>query len=502
MHADDSQRHDHQGTANPAGGYLLALVGALLAVFAAAIAERWVGLDDLSLVFMLAVLVVAARTHTGPAVLTALLCFLAYNFFFIEPRYTFYISARQGMATVALFLAAALLAGRLASRLAMQVQELQAANRDAVARQELGQRLVVAADESEILGAANAIFRQSLDAHVWIRLGERGLHTGGIEPPAVPALRQIEGLADGSHHAETIEEHGWWFLPLRAPRGPIGVIGLKLPAYAQKLDERQRQLARTMANDIAQALLRTRLVADLQSERLANETERLRNALLASVSHDLRTPLAAIIGAADSLDSYGHAMGDDDRHALLETVCSEGERLDRYIQNLLDMTRLGHGTLTLNRDWIGVDELIGSAVSRMHRYQPGTRFEVAVGPDVGPIWVHPALVEQALFNVIENAAKFSPPGHAVAIDARLGEDKLIIEVRDQGPGIPEEERHRIFDMFYSVERGDRGRNGTGLGLAICRGMIGAHGGEVEALAGTDGSGTLVSISLPLHVPPP
>ena len=488
------------GSDNPGLGYVLAVVGSLLAVLVAAAAERWVGLDDLSLVFMLAVLIVAARTHTGPAVLTALLCFLAYNFFFIEPRYTLYISARHGVATVALFLAAALLAGRLASRLAMQVQALRAAHRDALTRQELGQRLAVAADEHEVVAVASGIFRKSLDAHVWLRIGERGLHADDVEPPGLHVLRQVESLA-GSRHAETVEEHGWWFLPLQAPRGALGVIGLKLPAHVQALDESQRQLARSMVDDIAQALLRTRLVADLQSERVANETERLRSALLSSVSHDLRTPLAAIIGAAGSLDSYGDTMGDDDRHALLETVRSEGERLDRHIQNLLDMTRLGHGTLALDRDWIGVDELIGSAVGRLHRYQPGTRFSVSVDPELGPIWVHPALVEQALFNVIENAAKFSPRDAAVAIDAIREGDELRIEVRDRGPGIPEDERKQIFDMFYSVERGDRGRHGTGLGLAICRGMIGAHGGEVEALPGQDGVGTVVRIMLPLHLPP-
>lgn len=501
MQADNSQRRDSPGARNPTAGYLLAVVGSLLAVLAAVALERGAGLDDLSLVFMLAVLVVAARTSTGPAVLTALLCSLAYNFFFIEPRYTFYISARQGVAAIVIFLAAALLAGRLASRLAMQVQELQAANRDAVARQELGQRLAIAANEEEIVSAANETFHKHLDAHVWVRLGERGLHTSDVEPPTLPVLRQIETLGDGSQHVETIEEHGWWFLPLHAPRGALGVIGLKLPAYVHKLDDSQRQFARMIVNDIAQALLRTRLVADLQSERVANETERLRSALLSSVSHDLRTPLAAIIGAAGSLDSYGHTMSDDDRHALLDTVRSEGERLDRYIQNLLDMTRLGHGTLVLNRDWIGVDELIGSAVGRLRRYQPGVRFSVSIDPDVGPIWVHPALLEQALFNVIENAAKFSPPGEAVAIETRLAGDKLIIEVRDRGPGIPEEERKRIFDMFYSVERGDRGRHGTGLGLAISRGMIGAHGGAVEALPGPDRRGTVLRITLPLNEPP-
>ena len=255
-----------------------------------------------------------------------------------------------------------------------------------------------------------------------------------------------------------------------------------------------------MAEDIAQAAVRTRLVADLENARVSGETERLRSALLSSVSHDLRSPLAAIIGAASSLDNYAEAMSREDRHSLLETVRIEGERLDRYIQNLLDMTRLGHGGLTLNRDWIGVDELIGSAVTRLQRYEPGARFEVRLEPELGPIWVHPALVEQALFNVLENAAKFSPAGEAVTVEARRVDGQLRIDVRDRGPGIPEDERKRIFDMFYSVERGDRGRQGTGLGLAICQGMIGAHGGSVEALPGApdehDRRGTTIRITLP------
>ncbi|WP_159015988.1 ATP-binding protein [Cognatiluteimonas profundi] len=497
MHAAQPRNLEDSNPAGAAGGYALAVLGVLVAVAVAAAAQQWVGLGDLSLVFMLAVLVVAVRTSTGPAVLTAVLCFLSYNFFFIAPRYSFYIHAWQGVATVGLFLAAALLAGRLASRLAMQVHALRVANEAAVARQELGQRLAVAADADEVMKAADEIFRRRLDAHVWIRIGDNSLHVAGIEPPALQVLRSTERLASGLHHAETIEEHGWWFLPLRAPSSTLGVIGLKLH---EPLGESRRQLARAMADDIAQALLRTRLVADLQSARLANETERLRNALLSSVSHDLRTPLAAIIGAAGSLELYREAMSPEDRRALLDTIRGESERLDRYIQNLLDMTRLGHGTLLLNREWIGVDELIGSAVGRLHRYRADARFDISVSRGIGAIWVQPALLEQALFNVIENAAGFSPPGEAIGIDAALVDGRLRIEVSDRGPGIPEDERERIFDMFYSVERGDRSQHGTGLGLAICRGMVAAHGGTVEARPGANGSGTVIRITLPLASP--
>jgi two-component system sensor histidine kinase KdpD len=487
----------------PAGDYVLAVVGALAAIVAATLAQRWLGLADLSLVFMLAVLVVASRTHAGPAVVTAVLCFLGYNFFFIEPRFTFYIGARQGVVTVALFLAAALLAGRMASKLAMQVRALRLANRHAHARQELAQRLAVAADEAAVLEAARKVFRESLEADVWLRLDERIATTAGAPSPSPAAVHAAERLRNLTGLHESPEQHGWWFLPLRAPDATLGTIGIKRATYAPPLEEAQRQVTRAMAADISQALLRTRLVADLQSERMANETERLRSALLSSVSHDLRTPLSAIIGAAGSLDSYGGSMDARDRHALLDTIRIEGERLDRYIQNLLDMTRLGHGDLALHRDWIGVDELIGSAIGRLQRYQPGTRFDVHVAGDAGVIWVHPALVEQALFNVLENAARFSPPEAAIVVEAnRIGGDRLCIEVRDQGPGIPEDERARIFDMFYSVSRGDRsGRQGTGLGLAICRGMIGAHGGDVEALPNA-GGGTILRITLPLLEPTP
>jgi K+-sensing histidine kinase KdpD len=475
------------------------VLASLLAVFVATVAEHLAGLEDLSLVFMLSVLVVASRTSTGPAVLTAILCFLAYNYFFIEPRFTLYISARHGTTTVALFLAAALLAGRLASRLAMQVRALGVVNRDMNLRQALGQRLAVASTEEEVLQAASAALQEGLEARVWIRLEHRGPPAHGAGAEACAAA-QFGEKPVSPYKSNSIEEHGWWFLPLRSMKGTLGVVGLKLQPHVSLLETHQRELARTMVDDVAQALERTRLVADLHSERIANETERLRSALLASVSHDLRTPLVSIIGAAESLQSFGSTLDEDDRKALLDTVRSEGERLNRYIQNLLDMTRVGHGTLTLKRDWIGVDELIGSAITRLRRYRPDAKFETSIDRALDPIWVHPALVEQALFNVIENAAEFSPIGMPVTVDARVAEGLLCIEIGDSGPGIPEAERERVFDTFFSAGRGDRGRQGTGLGLTICRGMIGAHGGRVQALAGHGATGTLVRITLPL-IPP-
>lgn len=483
----------------------LVLIATLLAVLVAWLAERWVGLGDLSMVFIVAVVVVAARTRMTAAVATAVLCFLAYNFFFIEPRFTLQISARQGVTTVFLFLVAALVAGRLASRLRMQVIALRAANTHATALQGLGRQLASAADLGQVLAAGRTSLQAAFGAPAWIRIGDAVAASDsaklGDTDLGAAEWAQRHGQATG-RYTDTLAGSAWWFLPLRNDRETLGVVGLRFASDNTRLAFEQRRLAEAMADDIGQAALRTRLVSDLETARVGNETERLRSALLSSVSHDLRSPLSSMIGSASSLANYSDAMSAEDRKSLLDTIQLEGERLDRYIQNLLDMTRLGHTGLTLNRDWIGVDELIGSATSRLLRYQPEVKLKMRIAADLKPIWVHPALVEQAVFNVLENAAKFSPPGEPVEIDAQLVEGKLRIDVRDYGPGIPEDERARIFDMFYSVERGDRGHHGTGLGLTISQGMIGAHGGSVEALAGADGRGTLIRITLPLIEPLP
>ncbi|UHQ20501.1 DUF4118 domain-containing protein [Lysobacter sp. KIS68-7] len=454
-----------------ATGLVLAIVGAALATGVAALAERWLGLADVSLVFMLAVLIVATRTRTGPAMVCAVLCFLAYNYFFISPRYTFYVDAPHGVATVVLFLCAAVIAGRLASRLVMQLEALRETNRHTETLERLARALGSATDEANVVAIARAAFAEGLDAEAWLR-------------------------SDVDQVAST-GQHGWWFLPLRAGDQPLGALALKRAPGREAFDIAERRMALAMADDIAQALLRTRLSLALNDARIANETERLRSALLASVSHDLRTPLAAILGAAGSLQASGvAALTDADRDALLDIVRSEGERLDGYIRNLLDMTRIAHGQLVPERDWIGTDELIGAALARLRRAHPEAQVATLIAPDLAPLHVQPALIEQALYNLLDNAVKFA--GHApIAIDAQRTEaGGTRIDVRDRGPGITETERERVFDMFRSMAQGDRGRRGSGLGLAIARGMLRAHGGDVTAGANPDGGGACLRITLP------
>lgn len=480
---------------------VLVLVATTGAVAAAALGQRFLGLEDLSMVFLLAVLLVAARSRLVTAFTTAVLCFFAYDFFFIDPLLTLAIGSHGGIATVAMFLAAALIAGQLASQLRLQVVALRAANTHATAMQNLGRQLSKAADLGQVIAAGAAVLQSTLQAQAWIRInGESGptAHAAllGDKDLAAADWTQRHGQASG-RFTDTLSHSPWCFLPVRSDLDTLGVVALQWPAGMARLGFEQRRLAESMVEDIGQAALRARLVSDLEAARVAGETERLRSALLSSVSHDLRSPLSSMIGAADSLERYGKDMGEDDRASLLQTIRLEGERLDLYIQNLLDMTRLGQEGLKLERDWIGVDELVGSASRRLQRYVAHARVEADIPLGLPLAHVHPALIEQALFNVLENAAKFSPRGEPIRVQVRSNAAGLLqIDVCDRGPGIPEDERRRIFDMFYSVERGDRGQQGTGLGLTIVQAIIGAHLGSVEALPGADGRGTTIRLTLP------
>jgi two-component system sensor histidine kinase KdpD len=300
---------------------------------------------------------------------------------------------------------------------------------------------------------------------------------------------------------DTLASAHWWFLPGAAEERCDALIGARLADDATGIPPHRLRLAEAIAQQLAFAIERIRLAADLETARVQSETERLRNALLSSVSHDLRSPLSAMIGAATSLRAYHAELALEKRAELATTVIEEGQRLDRYIQNLLDMTRLGHGAMRLERDWTPVGDLLGAALDRLRRYYPDRVLDLHLEPELPLLYVHPALIEQALFNILENAAGFSPADEPIAVAARTEQGQLLIDISDRGPGIALEERRRIFDMFYSVGRGDRDARGTGLGLSICRGMIGAHGGSVQALDGPEGAGTTIRVTLPLVEPP-
>ena len=436
------------------------------------------------------------------AVITAMLFFFAYNFFFIEPRFTFQISAHQGVVTVIAYLAAALIASRLASRLRQQVLSLRAANAYSSRMQDVTARLSSAVHLDDVIQIAQTAFQQQFNFPVWIMIAQNNMiHSDRAlsDKERIAADWCLKHQQGCGKYTDTLSQIDWWFMPLLAQKQNLGVLGLDLTQQRIALNVEQKRLIESMVEQIAQSMLRTQLVDELEQAKIMGETERLRSALLSSVSHDLRSPLASMMGSADTLKNYHSALSQEDQDTLLDTIRLEGERLDRYIQNLLDMTRLGHDGLKLNRDWIGLDELIGSATQRLKRYMPEIKIDIQRAEQPIELYVHPALIEQAIFNVLENAAKFSPVDQPIQVRTRKWDDQTLqIEIEDRGVGIPEDERNRIFDMFYTMERGDRGRFGTGLGLTIVKAIIGAHMGEIAATTGSDQQGTLIRIRLPIH----
>ncbi|MET0330593.1 MAG: sensor histidine kinase KdpD [Dyella sp.] len=504
------QRLQIPGGRGTLGEYAYASVVTLVAFGLSFIADRYLSVANLALIFLTAVLVVAVRTRMAVAVYTAVVSFLGYNFFFAPPRYTLAITNSDDVLAVTLFLLAALICSRLATRLSSQVESLRAAHAHARTLLALGQRLAASTDTESIREVGAAALARGLRCDVAV-LSRDALQVMRVSA-AVPRGRELSAqdlaAADWSErHAEpagrytdTLNAAPSWVLPLGADDRKLGAVALRFADDESEPGPERRSLALAMVQDISQALERARLAEELEGARVQGETERLRNALLSSVSHDLRSPLASIIGAAGTLSSYEQQLPASERKELLEAILGEGQRLDRYIQNLLDMTRLGHGTLKLNRDWIDAAEIVIAAMGRLRKLFPEQRVETELPADTVLLHVHPALIEQALFNILENAARFSPAGEPIRVSVRAQEQQLLIDVGDRGPGIPEEERARIFDMFYSVARGDRAPQGTGMGLAICRGMIGAHGGSVEALP-VNGIGTTIRITLPLPAAP-
>ncbi|WP_409277814.1 ATP-binding protein [Pseudomonas defluvii] len=488
--------------------YLLALLATVLASGLAWAVASVMALPNISLVFLAAVLLVAVRSSLGPALACAVLSFLSYDFLFIPPTFSFSIQREEDVLTSLFFLLMAALTGNLAARQRRQLQALRETQEQTNQLLELSRKLTAATDRQAVFTAAGQYLDSPHDLQVCL-----------LERDAEGALRVASGgalqFSDNERAAadwawqhdqaaglgsDTLPNGRWWWWPLSAEEGPLALLGAR-PREGYTLTPQRRRMLKALSQPLAQALARARLADELEAARLHGETEQLRSALLASVSHDLRTPLTAMRGSIDSLLALGEAIPLEDRRELLEGTRDEAERLDRYIQNLLDMTRLGHGGLTLARDWVAPADIVGSALNRLRVVLAPFQLRAEVPPGLPLLYVHAALIEQALINVLENAARFSPPHGRLDLCVTVEEKMLCFAVSDQGPGIPPNERERIFDMFYTAARGDRGGQGTGLGLAICQGMIGAHGGHIRVAEGIDGQGTCITLCLPLPAQP-
>jgi two-component system sensor histidine kinase KdpD len=285
------------------------------------------------------------------------------------------------------------------------------------------------------------------------------------------------------------------FIPLKGSRGRVGVLALYPSATTRLGDADERQLLDTFAGLVGSALERSMLADEARRARLRAETEQLRNSLLSSVSHDLRTPLAVVTGATSSLlDEHG-PRDPAVRRELLQTAHEEALRLNRLVRNLLDMTRLEAGALTVQKELQPIEEVVGAALDRMEDRLRGREVQTHVPRDLPLVPFDSALIEQVLINLIENATKYTPVGSPLEVSARVRGDWIEVEVADRGPGVEPRNAERIFDKFFRAREGEGG--GAGLGLTICRGIVTAHGGRIW-VEGREGGGASFRFTLPLH----
>ncbi len=487
--------------------YALSIASVVGAGLIAAIGEYFIPLQSLSIVFVLPVLLSALRFGLWPSIVAGLLSFAVYRYFFTEPRYAFEITSTQDFFTLAFFLAVAMLTGRVAARSREQAEASRQSARRTAKLYDFSRRIAAAASRDDVLWAVVHHVAATLRCRSLVLLpgADGGLDIAAGYPPEDHLTDAAIAASDWAWRhgkpagwkSDTLPGSEWLFMPLRTATGPVGLLGVAFEETESALAPEQRRLLDAVSDQAAVAIERTNLATSIEDARVMTETEQLRSALLSSLSHDLRTPLVSIIGSATSLVTFGDTLSVSNRTELLETVLEEAERLNRFVQNLLDMTRLGYGALKPKRDWVDLNDVVGSAMERLKQALSPYHVVTDVKPDMRLLYVDPILIEQVMVNVLDNAAKYSRTGGTIDIRAFERDASAVIQVVDKGPGIPEKERELIFDMFYRVKAGDNRIAGTGLGLAICRGLMEAHGGTINALPGDYGEGTCIELTLPI-----
>jgi two-component system sensor histidine kinase KdpD len=416
----------------------------------------FVSQSTLLLLYLCAVLFTALHCGQLGVILSALTGFLMFNFFHAHPYYTFYISSTAEILSAAVFMAFALIAGVIAGRLSRQLLQLQVQKEFFGAQVQLHRRLQDLPGDEELPALLDELFG--------------ALFSGNLQFVLLPAT------------GGTQKSLGWQV------RG------------ASPLPAEHETMLSSLREQVQSELQRLATSRALQKAQRESDEEKLRSALLSSVSHDLKTPLVTMLGAATSLRDLRQDLSSSDAAELLDCIISESQRLEAYIQNLLDMTRLGHGTLALSRDWVSFQEIYHVVSRRIARLVATPRLQLVVEGELPALHVHAALIEQGLFNVIDNAMKAAGTHSEIEVRADVSEDRLRIRVSDRGPGLPRSEWKAVFDPFYTFSLGDCYEKGTGLGLSICRSIFRVHGGDAEIVQPATGFSHCVSLTLPLPAP--
>jgi two-component system sensor histidine kinase KdpD len=466
-------------------------------------------LADLVMVYVVGILIVASRFGRWPSLMASILSVLALDFFFVPPKLSFAVGDVRHLATFTVMLLVGLVIGNLTERIRSQARLARTREQRVRALFRLSGELTRSGGSASMVESALRNVASQFQSNVSILLpASSGRLSPSKDSQGAPLGQDELGVAQWvfDHHeaagrgTDTLPGAKALYLPLKGAHGLIGVMGIQPSGAPTEMEADQRHLLEAFANQTALALERVLLAErNVESQRQVDR-EHLRNALLSSVSHDLRTPLGGITGAASTLLEDQGELDPAARRELLETIHEEGHQLQRLVTNLLDVTRLESGVVELNKEWVPAEELVGSALNRLEAQIGKREVKVELPPNLPLLLVDPVLMGQVLINLLENALKYAPADKPIEIKAWATERALTLSITDHGPGIPEGQEERIFDKLVRIQQGDT-RPGAGLGLAICKGVVQAHGGRISASNRASG-GAQFLVSLPLEDRPP
>jgi two-component system sensor histidine kinase KdpD len=453
---------------------------------------------DVAMIFLLGVVFVASRYGRGPSVLASVLSILSFDFLFVPPRFTFAVSDARYILTFAVMLAAALVASHLTLRIRAQAQTARDRERRTGAVYAMSRELAAARTPADLIAIATRHLADTFSAEMHILMPDaaRRLETGSLDEKERSVAQWVldHGRRAGAG-TDTLPSASGLYVPLAASTGVIGVLGVRAAEPTRFADPTLLQLLDTFAGQAALALERAQLADRAQKEEVEVEAERLRTSLLSSLSHDMRTPLGAITGAASSLLEQRSTLTEPARRELLQSILDESNRMNRLIGNLLDMIRVESGALQVQKDWQPLEEPVGVALIRLGERLEQHPVRVSVPPDLPLVPMDGVLIEQVFVNLLENATKYTPAGTPIDIAAVQADGVVRVDVLDRGPGIPAGEERRIFEKFYRAAN-EGPATGVGLGLTICRGIVTAHGGRIWA-ENRAGGGAAFHFTLPL-----
>jgi two-component system sensor histidine kinase KdpD len=490
------------------GGRVVRYSLGLLLVLAATGLSALVTVDfsptNLIMIYLLAVVVAAVYLGRGPAMLAALTGVLAFDFFFVPPQFTLSVADVEYLLSMAGFLLVGIVISYLAAEASSQAEVASRREAETAALYAFSRDLATADDLNSLMVIVSAHLANFMEGQAAVFLPEAGrlrLQHGPATWAAGPneaeilewVFQHIQAAGKGTENYPTA---GAVYLPLHTAQSVLGVLAARPYNAHHDISSTQQRLLEAYASQAALAIEHHRLAEQTRQIELLQATEKLQNALLNSISHDLRTPLVSITGALSTLDDSAAAISPEARQSLIETAREEADRLNRLVGNLLDMTRLEAGALRLRREPADLQDLVGAALSQLESRLTGRSVQMTVPSDLPLVTVDFVLLVHALANLLDNALKYSPDATPLEVQASQVGAELQLAILDRGVGIPDADLEHIFDKFFRVQRSEQ-VTGTGLGLAISKGIIEAHGGRIWAANRPDG-GMIFTLALPIE----